>query len=96
MSPASMTPPPFMRPRIDGKTGRLQGATPIERCAALAFAAGARASAVMHHRGFSVGCRMITSLIDQREIVVMLGEDARFAFPFGDVSATTLPSARRS
>ena len=27
---------------------------------------------------------MITLLIDQREIVVTLGDDARFAFPFGD------------
>jgi FkbM family methyltransferase len=68
----------------DRATGRLEGATAIERCAALAFAAGARASAPMHHRGFSIGCRMITSLIDQREIVVTLGDDARFAFPFGD------------
>ena len=69
---------------FDRTTGRLEGASTIERCAALAFAAGARASAPMHHRGFSIGCRMITSLIDQREIVVTLGDDARFAFPFGD------------
>ena len=76
-----IAPPPMS---YDRATGRLQGATAVERCAALAFAAGARASAAMHHRGFSIGCRMITSLIDQREIVVMLGDDARFAFPFGD------------
>ena len=68
----------------DRATGRLEGATAMERCAALAFAAGAKASAPMHYRGFSIGCRMITSLIDQREIVVMLNDDARFAFPFGD------------
>ena len=68
----------------DRATGRLEGATALERCAALAFAAGAKASAPMHHRGFSIGCRMITSMIDQREIVVMLNDDARFAFPFGD------------
>jgi FkbM family methyltransferase len=76
-----IAPPPMSYDRV---TGRLQGASTIERCAALAFAAGARASAPMHHRGFSIGCRMITSLIDQREIVVTLGDDARFAFPFGD------------
>ncbi len=69
---------------FDRATGRLEGATAIERCAALAFAAGAKASAPMHYRGFSVGCRLITSIIDQREIVTFLNDDARFAFPFGD------------
>jgi FkbM family methyltransferase len=68
----------------DRATGRLEGATAMERCAALAFAAGAKASAPMHYRGFSIGCRVITAIIDQREIVALLNEDARFAFPFGD------------
>jgi FkbM family methyltransferase len=68
----------------DRATGRLEGATAMERCAALAFAAGAKASAPMHYRGFSVGCRVITSVIDQREIVARLNADASFAFPFGD------------
>ena len=76
-----MAPPPMS---YDRATGRLKGASAVERCAALAFAAGAKASAPMHHRGFSVGCRMITSMIDQREIVALLNDDARFAFPFGD------------
>src|SRR4051812_31696979 len=76
-----MTPPPMS---YDRATGRLEGASTVERCAALAFAAGAKASAPMHHRGFSVGCRMIASMIDQREIVALLNDDARFAFPFGD------------
>ena len=76
-----MAPPPIS---YDRATGRLEGATAMERCAALAFAAGAKASAPMHYRGFSVGCRVITSMIDQREIVVLLNDDARFAFPFGD------------
>ncbi|MEA2980588.1 MAG: hypothetical protein QOF09_2411 [Alphaproteobacteria bacterium] len=68
----------------DRTTGRLEGASAVERCAAFAFAAGAKASAPMHYRGFSVGCRVITSMIEQREIVALLNEDARFAFPFGD------------
>jgi FkbM family methyltransferase len=76
-----MLPPPMS---FDRATGRLEGATALERCAALAFAAGSKASAPMHHRGFSIGCRMITAIIDQREIGVMLNDDARFAFPFGD------------
>jgi FkbM family methyltransferase len=76
-----MVPPPISYGR---SPGRLEGATAMERRAALAFAAGAKAGAPMHYRGFSVGCRVITSMIDQREIVVLLNDDARFAFPFGD------------
>ena len=76
-----MTQPPMS---YDRTTGRLEGATAIERCAALAFAAGAKASAPMHYRGFSVGCRVITAIVEQREIVTLLNADARFAFPFGD------------
>jgi FkbM family methyltransferase len=68
----------------DRATGRLEGASAIERCAALAFAAGAKVSAPMHYRGFSIGCRMIKSIVEQREIVTLLNDDARFAFPFGD------------
>lgn len=68
----------------DRATGRLEGATAMERCAALAFMAGSKASAPMHYRGFSIGCRVIASMIDKREIVTLLNDDARFAFPFGD------------
>ena len=68
----------------DRATGRLEGASAAERWAALAFAAGAKASAPLHYRGFSVGCRVITSMIEQREIVALLNNDARFSFPFGD------------
>ena len=73
--------PPFS---FDRATGRLDGATGPERCAALAFAAGAKVSAPMHYRGFSIGCRIVNTMIDRREIVVLLNDDARFAFPFGD------------
>jgi hypothetical protein len=38
----------------------------------------------MHYRGFSIGCRIVNTMIDRREIVVLLNDDARFAFPFGD------------
>jgi FkbM family methyltransferase len=69
---------------FDRATGRLQGASAMERCAALAFAAGAKCSAPMLYRGFSIGARAVMSMLDQREIVVMLNDDARFAFPFGD------------
>lgn len=69
---------------FDRATGRLEGASAIERCAALAFQLGARASAVFENRGFALGCKAVTPFIDQREIVTLLNDDARFAFPFGD------------
>lgn len=70
--------------RFERATGALTGAHVSERLAALAFATGAKASAPVHWRGFSLGCKAITSFIKQREIVSILNEDARFAFPFGD------------
>lgn len=76
-----MAPPPMS---FDRATGRMEGATALERCAALAFAAGSKASAPMHYRGFSVGCRLIRLVVEQREVEALLNEDARFAFPFGD------------
>jgi FkbM family methyltransferase len=74
------------RPPIafDRATGRLDGASVIERCAALALRAGSKASKPFDHRGFSIGCRLVSSMLDQRDIVLQLNDDARFAFPFGD------------
>ena len=69
---------------FDRHTGALTGASIRERLAALTFAAGARASAPMHWRGFSVGCRAIRTMLEPREIVLQLNDDAKFAFPFGD------------
>jgi FkbM family methyltransferase len=56
----------------------------VERLATRAFQAGAKASAPYQHRGFSVGCRVLAPIVGQRDIVVQLNDDARFAFPFGD------------
>jgi FkbM family methyltransferase len=69
---------------FDRATGRLEGATAVERCAALALQAGAKTSLRLNIRGFSIGCRAISSMIEQREIIMLLDDDARFAFPFGD------------
>jgi FkbM family methyltransferase len=65
-------------------TGRLDGARTQERLAAFVMQVGAKASAVVARRGFSIGCRMLSRALDERDIVVLLGDDARFAFPFGD------------
>jgi len=69
---------------FDRATGRLEGVTAVERCAILLLQAGSLASSPMGHRGFSIGAKVVASMIDQREIVVQLNEDARFAFPLGD------------
>jgi len=69
---------------FDRTTGRLEGATAIERCAILLLQAGALASSPMGHRGFSIGAKVVASLIGPREMVMQLNEDARFAFPLGD------------
>ena len=65
-------------------TGRLDGATAVERCAVLLLQAGALASSPMGHRGFSIGAKVVASLIEQRDIVVQLNDDAQFSFPLGD------------
>src|SRR5712691_284740 len=65
-------------------TGRLDDASTKERLAAFVMQAGAKASALVARRGFSIGCRVLSKALDQRDIVVLLGEDALFAFPFGD------------
>ena len=69
---------------FDRATGRLEGASARERCAVLLLQAGALASSPMSHRGFSIGAKVVASLIDQRDIAVQLNDDARFAFPLGD------------
>lgn len=76
-----MTRPPIA---FDRTTGRLDGASVLERCAALVLQAGSKASAPFGRRGFSLGCRLVASVLAEHEIVLQLNEDARFAFPFGD------------
>jgi FkbM family methyltransferase len=69
---------------FDRATGRLEGATPAERCATLAFRAGARVSLLFNIRGFSIGVRAISSMMKPREMVIPFADDANFSFPFGD------------
>jgi len=65
-------------------TGKLASVNLLERCAAFALQSGAKASASFDHRGYSLGARLVSSVIGKRDIVVELNEDALFAFPFGD------------
>lgn len=79
---------------FDRRTGRLEGASLTERFAAFAMKAGARLTEPFWHRGFSVGCRILSIALDGREAVVDLNDDARFAFPFGDGYWSVLFDAR--
>jgi FkbM family methyltransferase len=65
-------------------TGVLAGASALERAAAFAFKAGARTSAVWSYKGYSIGCKVVRSVLAERDIKVMLNSDAGFAFPYGD------------
>ena len=69
---------------FDRASGRLEGARLVERCAVLALQTGAKATSPFNHRGYSIGCRLISSVVDKRDIIVRLNEDALFAFPLGD------------
>lgn len=69
---------------FDRATGEIVGASALERAAAMAFAAGARTSALWSYRGYSIGCAMVRALLVARSIEVKLNEDALFSFPYGD------------
>jgi FkbM family methyltransferase len=69
---------------FDRTTGRFTGANWVERIAAVAMQLGAKATAPIHHRGLSLGCRILRTGLVAREITVALAEDSRFSFPFGD------------
>ncbi len=69
---------------FDHATGRLDGASAMERFAVFLLQVGALATTPLGHRGFSIGARMVSSVIDRREIAIQLNEDAQFAFPLGD------------
>ena len=69
---------------FDRATGRLEGATPAERGVMLVLQAGAKICLRFNLRGFSIGVRVISSMLKPRDMIVLLGEDARFIVPFAD------------
>lgn len=68
----------------DRRTGRLDGASAVERLAVLAMRAGARLTEPWEHRGFSLGCRILSVALSAREAIVRIDDDTRYAFPLGD------------
>jgi FkbM family methyltransferase len=69
---------------FDRMTGRFSGTNWVERLAVAAMQIGVKATAPIHYRGLSLGCRVLRAGLVEREIVVTLTEDSRFAFPFAD------------
>lgn len=69
---------------FDRRSGRLHGASALDRAAVLALQAGSIATQPYGHRGYGLGCRLVALLAEKRDIVVRLNEDAIFAIPFCD------------
>jgi FkbM family methyltransferase len=69
---------------FDRRTGVLDGATAAERLAAVAFQTGARLSSAWSYRGFGAGCKAVRTILQERDIIIRLDDDALFSFPYGD------------
>jgi FkbM family methyltransferase len=69
---------------FDRRTGRLQGASAVERVAAAGMQLAVRLTAPFDFRGLSYGCRMLRAFVPAKDLTVRLSEDSLFAFPFGD------------
>lgn len=69
---------------FDRATGELSGAGAWERLAALALVTGSKVSSLFSHRGYNSCANLLRKTLPARDIVVTLGPDAEFAFPYGD------------
>lgn len=62
----------------------MDGATPLARTLVAALQAGSIATEAFGHRGYGLGCRLVGTFAQQRDLIVRLNEDAAFAMPFCD------------
>ncbi len=69
---------------FDRATGAMQGAGAWERFAALALVSGSKVSSLFSHRGYNACANLMRKALPERDIVMTLGPDAQFAFPYGD------------
>ena len=79
---------------FDRGTGEITGAGVIERAAVAALRAGSKVTSPFEHRGYSIGCRIVSTMVEKREIVVRLNDDSVFAFPFADAYWSRLLNRR--
>lgn len=68
----------------DRGSGELTGARLAERAAVLALQAGSALTRQFGHRGYRLGCNLVSTTIVERDIVVRLNPDAHFAIPLAD------------
>lgn len=68
----------------DRESGKLTGAGIIDRIAVLALQAGSTLTQPFGHRGYGLGCEVVSAAVSTRDIVVRLNPDALFAMPFAD------------
>lgn len=68
----------------DRRSGSLSGASLVDQMAVYALQAGSVVTRPFGHRGYGRGCEVVSFVVKQRDIVVKLNADARFAFPFCD------------
>lgn len=68
----------------DRESGELTGARLAERAAVLALQAGSALTRQFGHRGYRLGCNVVSTTIVERDIVVRLNPDAHFAIPLAD------------
>lgn len=68
----------------DRESGRLTGADLIDQAAVWALQAGSLLTRPFGHRGYGLGCDVVSAAVAERDIVVRLNSDAVFAIPFCD------------
>lgn len=71
-------------PHFDRATGAFTGATLVESAAVAAMQAASRITAPFGHRGHSLGCRALSLIASDRDILLHLNDDAVFSIPFAD------------
>ncbi len=68
----------------DRESGRLIGARLAQRLAVAALQAGSAATAPFGHRGYRLGCKVVSSAVAAGDISIRLNSDAVFSMPFAD------------
>jgi len=68
----------------DRQSGNLSGASLVDQMAVYALQIGSVVTRPFGHRGYGWGCDVVSCAVAQRDIVVGLNADARFAIPFCD------------
>lgn len=68
----------------DRQSGSLSGASLVDQMAVYALQVGSVVTRPFGHRGYGWGCDVVSCAVAQRDILVGLNADARFAIPFCD------------